>query len=97
MLVNNVLYYFGFVNDASFTVKMGTFLNAYKFHEKTDFINFLTGIGFGNSPEYLSIGGHSFFITYLIETGILGVTLMYIYITLLYTNGSKNTLYLILL
>ncbi|HPH11881.1 MAG TPA: hypothetical protein PKW59_13575, partial [Thermotogota bacterium] len=79
MLVNNVLYYFGFVNDASFTVKMGTFLNAYKFHEKTDFINFLTGIGFGNSPEYLSIGGHSFFITYLIETGILGDLNVYIY------------------
>ncbi|PEA54432.1 hypothetical protein CON64_12710 [Bacillus pseudomycoides] len=65
-----------FNSDVSFLSKIEIIDRAWEFIKNTTASNVLLGIGFGNSFEYLSIGAHNFIITYLIESGLIGFTIL---------------------
>lgn len=77
-------------NDISFTSKFKIISLTNSYINKANFLQLLTGVGFGNATIYLGIGSHNLFITYFIECGILGL-FFFLFINLFFlfkTNGK---------
>lgn len=69
--------------DDSFSTKFGIFDKTIEYVSNANFINLLFGVGFGNAVAVLDIGAHNFFVTYLVESGFIGlilVVILWIYI-----------------
>lgn len=64
--------------DDSFSTKFGIFDKTIEYVSNANFINLLFGVGFGNAVEVLDIGAHNFFVTYLVESGFIGLILIVI-------------------
>lgn len=69
--------------DDSFSTKFGIFDKTIEYISNANFINLLFGVGFGNAVEVLDIGAHNFFVTYLVESGLIGLLLVIIFWTYL--------------
>lgn len=54
------------------------------------------GVGIGNSLKYLDIGSHNFFVTYIVETGFLGLTIMMSFWLYLAYISKGNVLFVML-
>ncbi len=69
--------------DDSFSTKFGIFKRTLEYFLNTSSLNQLFGVGFGNAFEVLEIGAHNFFVTYLVESGIIGllfILIIWVYI-----------------
>lgn len=62
--------------DDSFSTKFEIFDETIEYISNANFINLLFGVGFGNAVEVLDIGAHNFFVTYLVESGFIGLMLV---------------------
>lgn len=67
-----------FLNDGSFISKLGIIELTLNHIRNSDLSTILLGVGFGNSHYYLGIGAHNIFVTYLIESGIIGISFLVI-------------------
>jgi hypothetical protein len=65
--------------DDSFSTKFGIIDKTILYVQNTDFINLFFGVGFGNAVDVLDIGAHNFFVTYLVESGLIGLILVIIF------------------
>lgn len=65
--------YFPLAEDSSFQTKVLIPEKALNYLWNSDLISKLFGIGLGNSVEYINIASHNFVITYLFETGVIGL------------------------
>ena len=54
----------------------------------------MNGIGFGNTVHYLGIAAHNIFLTYLIESGIVGFVLFLITNLMFIKGSNRKSLYL---
>lgn len=64
--------------DDSFSTKFGIFERTFEYFTNTTVFNQLFGVGFGNAYEVLEIGAHNFFVIYLVESGLIGLTFILI-------------------
>lgn len=62
--------------DESFLSKFYIINHAVEYVKKSSFDTLLLGVGFGNAVKYLNIGSHNFIVTYLVESGIIGLFLI---------------------
>ncbi len=65
--------------DDSFSTKFGIFDRTFEYISNANFVHVLFGVGFGNAVEVLDIGAHNFFVTYLVESGVLGLLLLVVF------------------
>mgnify|MGYP003984176115 CR=1 FL=1 len=65
--------------DESFATRFHIFDNMMLYLSNTDLISLFFGAGFGNSVDVLNRGAHNFFMTYLVESGIIGTALIIIF------------------
>lgn len=70
-VINN---YFFLAEDASFQTKIWIPEKAMNYFWNASVFTKLFGIGLGNATEYIGRWAHNFVITYLLETGIIGLT-----------------------
>ncbi|MFR3568336.1 MAG: hypothetical protein ACLTUR_10060 [Paraclostridium sordellii] len=80
--------------DGSFQMKIDTILDGINQFKQLDVANILFGVGFNNAINLLGRSAHNFILTYLIETGIVGLTLiisLYIYIII---KSNYRTIYI---
>lgn len=66
------------ISDGSFMSKIYIVDQTWSFLKSTSLTNVLFGIGFGNTFQYLGIGAHNFVITYLLESGLIGLTFIFL-------------------
>ncbi len=81
-------------SDGSFQMKIFTILDGINQFRELDIMNILFGVGFNNSINLLGRSAHNFILTYLIETGIVGLILiisLYIYIAI---KTNYRTIYI---
>ena len=71
---NAINKYFFLAGDPSFQSKILIPEIAMHYFWNANFFTKLFGIGLGNSVEYIGIWAHNFVITYLLETGIIGLS-----------------------
>jgi len=64
--------------DDSFSTKFGIFDKTIEYISNASVINLLFGVGFGNAVEVLNVGAHNFFVTYIVESGFIGLVLIVI-------------------
>lgn len=82
------------MNDPSFSTKFIILNSTWEYIQKSSLLNFLFGIGFGNSYKYMELGGHNLFITHFVESGLIGL-LFFLMINLsLIKRTQKYSLYL---
>ena len=82
------------MNDPSFSTKFIILNSTWEYIQKSSLLNFLFGIGFGNSYKYMELGGHNLFITHFVESGLIGL-LFFLTINLsLIKRTQKYSLYL---
>lgn len=62
-----------FANDVSFMSKFHIFSVAQEYLIRENWLTLFLGVGIGNAKEYLGIGAHNLFVTFLVETGIIGL------------------------
>lgn len=65
--------------DDSFSTKFGIFNRTFEYISNANFANLLFGVGFGNTVDVLDIGAHNFFVTYLVESGVIGLIFIIIF------------------
>jgi len=90
----NLIEYF--LTDGSFLTKIDILRNTVLFVNNANFSEFLFGIGFGNAQEYIGIWAHNYFVTYFIETGVIGLILNIIMLVKLLSMGKYENRYLLL-
>jgi len=73
---NVINEYFFLAKDASFQTKLLIGEGAVNYFRNANIFTKLFGIGLGNSTEYIGIWAHNFVITYLLETGIIGLSII---------------------
>lgn len=79
-----------FKEDGSFKSKFYIFELTINYIKSAEIIEILFGVGAGNAIQVLGMGAHNFFITYMVETGILGLTLLlFIWALLLFKTKFK--------
>lgn len=59
--------------DDSFSTKFGIFERTFEYFTNATINYQLFGVGFGNAYEVLEIGAHNFFVTYFVESGLIGL------------------------
>lgn len=59
--------------DDSFSTKFFLFSQTFKYLSSASLSEVIFGVGFGNAYTVLSLGAHNFFLTYLVESGVLGL------------------------
>lgn len=64
--------------DDSFSTKFGIFDATIEYISNASVINLLFGVGFGNAVAVLNVGAHNFFVTYIVESGFIGLVLIVI-------------------
>jgi len=64
--------------DDSFSTKFGIFERTFEYFANATLSNQFFGVGFGNAYEVLKIGAHNFFVTYLVESGLIGLVFVLI-------------------
>lgn len=95
-IVNNIIFNY-ILNDGSFYSKFYIVDRSIEFLSNEATINqILFGVGVGNTAQVLGIGGHNILITYLIETGIIGL-MMYGLVMFLILSATKMKAWIILL
>lgn len=89
--------YFNFFSAGkSFNSKFIIMQKYIEFSNSSSIFKFLFGVGFGNSFKFFGMGAHDFFITFLMETGLLGLILMLsVYIILIFISKGKLSLIII--
>lgn len=65
--------------DSSFSTKFMIINNTITYLKNCTFRNFFLGVGLGNAFQVLDIGAHNFIVTYLVETGLIGLLLISIF------------------
>jgi len=65
--------------DDSFYSKFEIFYRTFEYILNANFVYLLFGVGFGNAVYVLDIGAHNFFVTYLVESGVIGLILIVIF------------------
>nr|WP_294872390.1 hypothetical protein [uncultured Pedobacter sp.] len=76
--------------DGSLQSKFMIIERTASFIEKAPLNEIVFGVGIGNTVKYLGIGAHNFFVTYIVETGFLGLTiLMFFWGYLVYCSKGK--------
>lgn len=76
-LVLGFVYIFKYIiSDGGFLARIYIFNIAWNFFKNTSFHNIFFGVGFGNTFNYLGIGPHNIIVVYLLESGIVGLTLL---------------------
>lgn len=70
-----IAVFYIFANDVSFLSKFHIFSVAKGYLYRSDVITLLFGVGIGNAKEYLGIGAHNLFVTFFIETGLIGLAI----------------------
>ena len=94
LLVGTLFIFQGVANDESFLSKIRILILSSNHLSHLSFIDLMNGVGFGNTVHYLGIAAHNIFLTYLIESGIVGFTLFLI-INLMFIKGTnRKSLYL---
>ena len=94
LLFGTVFIYQGVVNDESFLSKIRILMLSSNHLNHLSFIDLMNGVGFGNTVHYLGIAAHNIFLTYLIESGIVGLVL-FLFINLMFIKGTnRKSLYL---
>jgi hypothetical protein len=68
-----VLVFIIFSNDVSFMSKFHIFSVTQEYLIRENWLNLFLGVGIGNAKEYLGIGAHNLLVTFLVETGIIGL------------------------
>lgn len=89
-------YFDYFLNDASFSTKIDIIRNTVLYINNANVSDFLFGVGFGNAQEYISIWAHNYFVTYFIETGVIGLILNIIMLVKLLSMSKYENRYLLL-
>ncbi len=90
------LIYKYIINDASFISKLYILKNGFNlFFNNFKFGQQLFGIGLGNTKYYLGIGSHNYIITYLLETGTIGLILQLLLLFNLIKTTNKKVLYVL--
>lgn len=74
-------------NDGSLISKFYILEQALLFEENATIWQMLFGIGFGNAVYFLNIGAHNFILTFLVESGIVGL----VFLLLFWIHLLKNT------
>lgn len=59
--------------DGSFLSKFHILELTWEHLGKSSFIQFLLGVGFANTVEYIGIGAHNILVTHLMESGLIGL------------------------
>ena len=94
LFIGSVFIFQGVANDESFLSKIRILMLSSNHLNHLSFVDLMNGVGFGNTVHYLGIAAHNIFITYLIESGIVGLVLFLI-INLMFIKGSnRKSLYL---
>ncbi|WP_370555754.1 hypothetical protein NMD86_11495 [Edwardsiella tarda] len=65
-------------HDLSFESKFRILIYAYDYISSANVSSILLGVGLGNSVDVIGIGSHNLIITFLIETGVIGLLLFLI-------------------
>ena len=96
LIIATVFIFHSVATDESFLSKIRILMLSSSHLSHLSFIDLMNGIGFGNTVRYLGIGSHNIFLTYLIESGIIGLVLFLI-TNLMFVKGSnRKSLYLTL-
>lgn len=88
--------YFLIQGDSSFQSKFRIILRTVDFLSTAHLPTLLFGIGFGNTVDYFGVGAHNLFITYILESGIIGLFLFLLFQFYLIFKTKKESLYLTL-
>ncbi|WP_158740071.1 O-antigen ligase family protein [Defluviitalea raffinosedens] len=79
MVLGSIFLFYIVKIDSSGLSKLKIFQLAFKFLKTGSYKHILLGVGFGRAKEYIGIGAHNFIITYLIESGIIGLLFIVIF------------------
>lgn len=88
IFIGTLLLFSKLQTDLSFQSKFELVELAITYFKHASFFNLFFGIGFGNTVEYLGIGSHNLFLTYIIESGFFGF-LFFIVINMSFIKGSN--------
>lgn len=85
------------LNDGSFISKIDIIKWAWNFYVETAQIyTQLFGYGLGHSIYYIGIGSHNVFVTYILETGIIGFMFFVIFLQRIFEHTRMKAYYIIL-
>jgi O-antigen ligase len=83
-------------NDPSFASKFKILQLTADHFEKSNFLQLMLGVGFGNTVLHLGMGAHNLFVTHLVESGLVGLFLFLFFQLYLIYKSKRRTLYLTL-
>lgn len=83
------------INDESFVTKIDLYVQTLKYIVTIDSFHLLYGNGIGSTTLFLSRYGHTILTLYLIEEGVIGLLLLFLFL-ILNCFKAKKTLFLIL-
>lgn len=66
------------MNIGTMSRKLYAVENTWKYLKGAKFFNLLFGVGFGNTGKYIINGGHNIILVYIVESGIIGVVLLFL-------------------
>lgn len=72
-----------FANDISFMSKFRIISYALDYISSASIGNILFGLGIGNAVDAIGIGAHNLLVTYFIESGLIGLMLFLILVTII--------------
>lgn len=76
-VISAISFIYSFLSsDDSFAVRLDIITSIWDWQSKSDFAKFLIGVGPGQGEETLGIYTHIFYLTYILELGLLGLILI---------------------
>ena len=76
--------------DSTYQSKLSIISKAYSYFQNASVYDKLCGIGFGRTVDYIGIGSHNFFVTIILESGLVGfLILVFFWIQLIRESGKK--------
>ena len=91
--ISAIVILFVILEDATLLSKFYIFNQSVQFLKTANILEILFGVGIEKSRNALGIPAHNFIITYLIETGILGLFFISVFLALILYQSKYNAIY----
>lgn len=62
--------------DGSLMGKLNIFISMIEYLKRASIVRILFGVGFGQTSKVIYLGGHNLFVTYIVESGVVGTILL---------------------
>lgn len=96
LVVFSWFIYKRFTDDISFESKFNLIRYTLEYIKDSDIDMILLGVGLGNAVEVIGMGAHNLFLTFLIETGVIGLLLFLVLLCIMWFYLKEDAIIIML-